>query len=375
MKNINSQKPKLCYIAPQYDTDDATHFSHLFDFVEEISKHYDIFLIIEKGGMPETDFGCTNIAVIPSLPFLSIMTLKFRIFQARFLGYKDFYVHYSFKSAWIAACVTRIASGRVLYWNCGEPWKYKRGFLRELFERMVYKAVTHIVTGTEGLKKKYAEIYRIPEEKIRVMPNWISLKRFLRDGGALQLKIRLGISPASKVILFAHRLSRRKGAQYLPRIAEALKHERATIVVVGEGPEKQNLELRTKNLELENKIKFIGAIPNHEMPIYYSLADIFIMPSDEEGFPRVILESMAMGVPFVAFDVGGVKEFIPQELRQYIIPYGDIEQFARAVRELLTAQPEKMKELQDIEQKAVKQFETKEVAKRFYEIIAQKNEI
>lgn len=364
-----SVKPKLCYIVPHYSRDEATHFAHLYDFIEELSNVFDVFLIIESGEKPETKFGCAKIALIPAFPLVGSAMLTFRIFQARFLGYTDFYIHYSFKSALVSSLITRLFGGRVFYWNCGEPWKYARGRFRELFERMVYQLVTYVVTGTEGLKKKYAETYAIPESKILVIPNWISLKRFAPDGGAVRLKLRLGVPADAKVILFAHRLSKRKGAQYIPRIAEALKNENVVMVVVGEGPERQDLERRTKNLELRNKIKFIGAVPNHEMPLYYSMADVFIAPSDEDGFPRVILESMAMGVPFVAFDVGGIKEFVPQELSRFVVPHGDLERFIRAVREVLTASPHQIREIQSIEKNAVWQFETKEVAKRFYRMI------
>jgi glycosyltransferase involved in cell wall biosynthesis len=241
--------------------------------------------------------------------------------------------------------------------------------VREVFERMVYKLVTYVVTGTEGLKKRYAEVYAISESKIKVMPNWISLTRFAPDGGALHLKIALGVPSNARVVLFAHRLSKRKGAQYIPAVAEALRNENAVIVVAGEGPEKESIKLKVKSLKLDERVRFVGAIPNHEMPLYYSMADVFIMPSDEEGFPRVILEAMAMGTPFGAFDVGGIREFIPKELQRYIVPHGDSEKFVSIVRELLAITTETLKELQKIEHDAVKQFETKKVVKRFYEMI------
>lgn len=372
MYNIYASKPKLCYIAPRYAENDATHFSHLYDFVEEAAKRFDIFLIIEHGETPQTNFGCTKVVVIKAIPLVNNILLKFRIFQAWFLGYKNFYVHYSFKSAWIASCLTRVFGGRVFYWNCGEPWKYTRGILREMFERMVYAIVTYVVTGTEGLKKQYAKTYRIPELKILVMPNWISLARFAPDGGALRLKLQLGIPADAKVILFAHRLSKRKGAHSILGITEAFKNENVVMVVAGEGPEQQGVEQRAKSLELGNKLKFVGSVPNRQMPLYYSMADVFIMPSDEDGFPRVILESMAMGVPFVSFDVGGIKEFVPPELLGLVVPHGDSEGFVRAVRAMLTASPQKLNEIQAIERSAVRQFETKEVVKRFYEIVIAK---
>ncbi|MEK7067248.1 MAG: glycosyltransferase family 4 protein [Patescibacteria group bacterium] len=366
----NNSKPKLCYIAPSYAHDDATHFSHLYDFIREISKQFDIFLIIEKGEQPKEKFGCTRVKVLwfRLLP-LRWCELHCRLLKARFLGYSRAYVHYSFLAAVASSIVMRPFGGTVWYWNCGEPWKYKRGEIRDWFERLAYEAVSFLVTGTEGLAKKYSEVYGISREKINIMPNWVSLARFTPDGGAFQLKIQLGISTDAKVVLFVHRLSQRKGAQYLSEIAESLKDENAVLVVAGDGPERESVKLKMKSLKLEGKVRFVGAVPNHQMPLYYSMADVLIIPSDEEGFPRVMLEAAAMGVPFAAFAVGGIAEVIPAEYKRYIAPSGDVAVFNTIVRELFELSSDEKERLSQELKNWVKQFDVSKVANRFLEII------
>jgi glycosyltransferase involved in cell wall biosynthesis len=64
--------------------------------------------------------------------------------------------------------------------------------------------------------------------------------------------------------------------------------------------------------------------------MYYRAADLYLMPSEEEGFPRVLLEAMASGCPFVAFDVGGVRDILPDSLAGCVVEKGDVRAIAAA---------------------------------------------
>src|SRR3989338_5416117 len=350
-----SNTKKLCYILPEYDKKTATHFAHLFDFIGELSNEFELIVIIERAseGAKDIYFGTAKIEVVKSrfLP-LRIIETAIRLKKARFSGYSDFYVHYSFLSAFIASLIVRIFGGRVYYWNCGEPWKYRRNIFRDIFEKFTYKIVTYLVTGTESLKKEYAKHYNIPFEKIKVMPNWIDIRGFrvqgLRDRVG-ELKKKLNIGEDKKIILFVHRLSKRKGARYLPEIIKNFKDEKVVFVIIGDGPERENLELRIKNYELGKKVRMLGWLPNKNLPFYYSIADIFLMPSEEEGFPRVLLEAMAMKVPFVASDVGGVKEIIPKIFQEYLCGTGDTECLVLKIKKLLFLRDEELHELKKAE--------------------------
>ncbi|GEM_PF-188678 len=360
----SSQKAKLCYVLPKYDPNDSTHFSYLRDFLKEISKSFDIFLVVEKGEIPPADLGYRK-AKISRISLWPIL-------RARFSGYRDFYIHYSFRAAFWASLVVRIFGGRVFYWNCGEPWKYRRNFLRELFEDSAYHLITFLVTGTESLAKQYANYYKIPLGKIKIMSNWINLDRIMNQESRIK-KEELGIKEGTKILLFAHRLSKRKGAHYLPEIAKNLNpiiHDSLfVILVVGDGPEREEIELRIKNYELGNKVRFLGSIPNHRLPGYYSLADVFIMPSDEEGFPHVLLESMAAGTPFVASDVGSVKEIIPEAMQKYAVKAGDVLGFSDKINELLLKSPKELEHLGESLKDWVKRYDLPIVARKFTNLI------
>lgn len=369
IKNTTMKK-KICFILPKYQADDATHFSYIIELVTALKRDWDVFLFLEKGNVP--DFFPHGYFYLQRFNFLPLRWLEnfLVILWIRLRGYRDFYIHYSFLSAFNASWAVKFLGGRTFYWNCGFPWLYKRNFLRQGFESFVYKLITFLVTGTPSLRKKYAEYYRLLPEKIKILPNGISLSRFYSNKDKVQqLRKRLNLPEGFRVILFVHHLSRRKGALVLPQIAALLKEEKAILVIVGDGPERKNVELKVKSCT--SKARFLGWVPNRDLPDYYALADVFILPSEEEGFPHVILETMAMGVPFAAFDVGGVKEIVPSEFFKYVIPGGNLDVFVERIRELLYADSKSREFLKQSELQWVRQFDVKFIVERFNQLLNQ----
>ncbi len=359
---------KLCLILPEYRLETETHFNYLYDLIKNLQEETDIFLIVEKGSHP--DFFKNGNIYVQKFNFLPMRALEnlLAIKYARLRGYRDFYVHYSFLSAFNASFITKITGGRTFYWNCGLPWLYRRNFLRDKFERLVYMSVTFLVTGTDGLKREYSKYYGVPLAKIKTFPNWIDIKRIESGKNKIkadELKKDLEIPPGAKVLLFAHRLSRRKGAHHLPEILNELRDENIILVIVGDGPEKENIQLQITNFRLQDRVRFLGWIPQNEIMKYFVMADIFLLPSEEEGFPHVLLEAMAVGVPFAAFDVGGVREIIPPELRSYLAEDGDLKNLIRRIKELLDIDREKSDILRRSEAEWVKKFDIKYATERF----------
>ncbi len=355
---------------PEYKEDDATHFAYLGDFIKEISKQFDVYLIVEKGVLPPPDWGYKKVRKL----FFSFVPLRFlELFLlasfARMVRYKDFYVHYAFDGALVTSVIVRLFGGRVFYWNCGEPWKYKRNFLREMWEKKVYKLITYLVTGTEKLAMQYSSHYGIPMAKIKVMPNWINLTKAQKHESTRTKKQELNVGEIQKVLLFVHRLSERKGASYLPEILRELREENIVLIVAGDGPERAKIESRVKTYELENKIRFLGWVPQGETVKYYAIADVLVMPSNEEGFPHVLLEAMAAGVPFVASDVGSVAEIVPVSMRSYVVSPGNVKDFAVKIKELLTKDRSALEILSSELLEFVKKYDIKYAVEVFKKII------
>jgi len=361
---------RICFIIPEYNSATPTHFNYIYGLLDALQKNFDIFLIIEKGGKP--DFLKNNNYYVQRFKFLPFRIVEnaLIILYARFKGYCDFYIHYSFLSAFNASTTVKIFGGRTFHWNCGLPWLYKRNFIRNLFERIVYKLITFLVTGTESLRKQYSFHYCLPLTKIKVMPNLIDCDRFSDAFFARnEMRNRLNISLGSRVILFAHCLSKRKGADHLPEIIKGFKGEDVILVIAGHGAERGMIESKIKNDGLQDKVRFLGWIPNAEIQKYFGMADVFILPSEEEGFPHVVLEAMASSLPVVAFDVGGVKDIVPPEFSEYIAVAGDISGFTRRIKKISGLSEIELKKIKNIGLDWVKNFDMKLAVEKFKDLL------
>jgi len=121
-----------------------------------------------------------------------------------------------------------------------------------------------------------------------------------------EIRARLGL--AGRVVLTAARLTPWKGVNRLiaalPAWREAVPG--TNLVIVGDGPERANLERLAHEVGVAEAVTFVGQVPHEWMPLYLRAADVFVLYSGYEGLPHVVLEAMAAGVPVVASRKGGM---------------------------------------------------------------------
>jgi glycosyltransferase involved in cell wall biosynthesis len=171
-------------------------------------------------------------------------------------------------------------------------------------------------------------------------------------------------------VLFVGRVSPFKGGQYLIPIAHLLQQRlsNALLVVIGDIHIPHIVEIA--NREHLCNVQFIGAIQNSQVIQYMQAADVFIMPSNSEGFPRVLLEAMACGLTIVAFDVGGSRDILGPKQQRFIVQRGDLEGFVSCVTELVQ-QPHLSPALAEENLKIVKHFSTEQVANMFIQRVVE----
>ncbi|HWI18090.1 MAG TPA: glycosyltransferase family 4 protein, partial [Vicinamibacterales bacterium] len=93
----------------------------------------------------------------------------------------------------------------------------------------------------------------------------------------------------------------------------AASDAQAHLVLIGEGPEQANLKALVDRRGVAARVTFVGYVAQDDLAPYYRSADLFVLSSDFDNSPNVVLEAMACGVPVVATDVGGVKEYVSPE--------------------------------------------------------------
>lgn len=138
----------------------------------------------------------------------------------------------------------------------------------------------------------------------------------------------------------------------LNHLVDAARDIDAKFVIIGEGPERANLESRIKNYGLGNKFELLGERINAHQ--YLPQFDIFVLPSVKEGFPYVILEAMAAAQPIVATAVGGIPEILNHETG-ILVPAADPKALADAIK-FLIENPEIAKRLGQNARERVKNF-------------------
>ena len=328
-----SDKPKLCFILPEYS--EKTHFRYVAIFAEALQDRADICLVQEKGGdMLRASFPRFYLQRLRWGPVR--MVENFLVLLGAWLrGYRTFYVHYSFVSAVHAGIITRVFGGTVYYWNCGMPWQYPRSRVRAWYERLAYRLVHHLVTGAQALVPEYARYYGLDPASVVVIPNWVESPRQVDEQMAARVRKDIQASPGTRILLYVHRLARRKGAHHLPHIAELLRDEEVVLAVIGEGPEQDALVHECETRDLCGRLGFLGVRDRAYVDAAFRCADVFLMPSEEEGSPHALLEAMAAEVPFVTFDVGGVRETAPASCEAYVVPPNDVPTLVERVRTLL----------------------------------------
>jgi glycosyltransferase involved in cell wall biosynthesis len=119
----------------------------------------------------------------------------------------------------------------------------------------------------------------------------------------------------------------------LGRTLEALAAaDGVNLVIAGEGPDREPLEEQARALGLSERVTFLGAQPRERVVELFHAADATILSSSWENFPHTVVEALAAGTPVVAMEAGGVGEVVRDGVNGLLVPAGDTQALAEAVR-------------------------------------------
>lgn len=154
-----------------------------------------------------------------------------------------------------------------------------------------------------------------------------------------QSRREIPLSQAQDVI-YVGVLTPLKGVHFLlqafAQIASEYLQSGLLLIGKGENPEyAAQLEERVKNLGLTDRVKFLGALVQADLAYQMGRARVLVLPSTSEGLGRVLLEAMLCGTPAIGSRVGGIPELIRDGENGYLVPPGDVEQLADALRKVL----------------------------------------
>lgn len=156
-------------------------------------------------------------------------------------------------------------------------------------------------------------------------------------GEGRRIRERMGIPPDTMVAAFVGTLSVHKGVAYLLEATRTvvLRHPEFRVLVVGAGELESQLQRQARALRVEVAVRFCGRAEYSAVAAYLAAANLFVLPSLDEGMPRVILEAMAMELPVVATRVGGVPELVRERETGLLVEAADAKQLAAALSYVL----------------------------------------
>lgn len=202
----------------------------------------------------------------------------------------------------------------------------------------INKVVGRIMaTGIVGVSSEITDILRqrYPSADVRCIKNGIDLNRVTPTDSRSSMREKLGIPIGAFVVGVVGRLMPIKGIHYLieamVRLREHHGLEENRLVIVGDGPLRVELERAVQDGGLTSNVMFLGV----RSDVYDVMAafDVLALPSLHEGIPMVLLEAMAIGIPIVASNVGGIPEILKDETEAFLVPSGDVVVLASRLNE------------------------------------------
>ncbi len=216
--------------------------------------------------------------------------------------------------------------------------KLSNSIMRKLsgIEHQTARDADLIVTVSRYSMGKIVKFYDVDKTKIRIVPNGVDVKKFKPIEGCENVKRRIGVN-GKPCVLFVGKLIPRKGLHFLMEAAKLVvkENKETTFVLVGGGPLRDNLIAQTRKEGLSGNFFFLGVVPDDFLPLIYNCADVFALPSIQEGQGMALLEAQATSKPVVAFKVGGVTDIVLDKQTGLLVE-PDASELAKALLTLLS---------------------------------------
>ena len=230
-------------------------------------------------------------------------------------------------AAWLAQVPVLIATEHNVY--VGKPRRYV------VVERWLARETDVLIAVSENVRRFLAEQLGVPPATIRVVRNGAAAVA-PSSARIAELRARLGPTGARRpVVATVASLTAKKGHAFLFEAVARLRAQNiaCTLVLAGDGPERQRLQATAERLGLTEFVHFLGSVP--DVGSVLAVADVIVLPSVVEGLPLALLEAMLAGKPVVATAVGGIPEVIVSGDNGLLVPPCDEAALTDAIARVL----------------------------------------
>jgi glycosyltransferase involved in cell wall biosynthesis len=238
----------------------------------------------------------------------------------------------------------------------------------QLLKRFVVRRAAAVTVVSTAMRNELARI-GVDISKVSVQPMGVDLSERFTPGSDAERSF--------DEILFVGRFVEKKGLRHLieamPVILKA--HPSAKLTIVGFGPEATEREMQVRELALQTKIKFVGAVPQTGLATFYRRAAVFVAPfvqassGDQEGLGLVVVEAVGCGCPLVISDLPAVGEVLAGNIIAGMVPPGSVEALENAISDALSQRDQRIVESEQLRSSLQTRFDWKVVTCNYANIL------
>ena len=233
--------------------------------------------------------------------------------------------------------------------------------LKQTVRKMLKKA-DRVVAQSSDTKSNAEKYYRV-DRKIDIIPLGIR-----PNTHSTKSRHDLGLPADKYVFSTIGRLVKRKNIEDLLHIIKEIQISiPSVLLIIGDGPEKDFIESRIRDLRIEGAVRLLGRVSDEQKYEYLNASDGYLSTAIHEGFGIVFLEAMECGLPVVCYDRGGQKDFLKNGKTGYLVELGNKAEFASRLKELLES-PSLRAEIRSHNKEYVKEFYIDSVAEKYLSI-------
>ena len=201
--------------------------------------------------------------------------------------------------------------------------------------RFTFARARTVTCGSTYLREQLLTLGVVDAAQVRVIPMPVNPEFKIQDSGFREdanFEFRI-----SNLVLTVARLTAQKSiATLIDALAILCARGRdAKLKVIGEGPERTALEQQTRALNLQDRVEFVGALAQKELPRHYAECAVFVLPSIREGMGLVFAEALLCGAPVIAANSGGVTDIVKDGETGLLVPERDARALADAIERML----------------------------------------
>ncbi|XOB41350.1 MAG: glycosyltransferase [Candidatus Nealsonbacteria bacterium] len=213
----------------------------------------------------------------------------------------------------------------------------KLNLILALVSRYIIKNSNGIQVDGSGVLRSLVKKARIPSSKVAYKPMIPQDINLFKTTEGTTVRKELLKNEEEKILLFVGRLTKQKNIPFLLNSYKKILQEfpRVRLVIIGQGEEREKLKNIVRKLKVQDKITWIKEVPYSRIPEYFRAADIFVLSSFYEGFPRVLMEAAMAKKPIVSTNVSGTDDIIIDGRSGFIVPQKNKEEFVRKILFLL----------------------------------------